>query len=288
MKLLPYEQAHFPDACQTYRNQSWRGLAGAAVVIGAVAMVVSLPKSEESATNLAWMPGLFALALGVLCLERLRVCRKPTGWLLKSTDEGLFINLRSFHNYHLPRESHRVLFVPADEVAAVCKTHEIQLVPGRRRPHRDQYSFVDIFLKEGISMAPLVQALREERRAEAPAGGRWRRAKRDEYPVRVLDPPGVRLVWDWIKPGEGRALDLLGERYPIAPDQRTTARRWEHLNAEEQEALVLQYWEWGQVEDAVSLGRMLWGVGAYRARKRLQELAAVEPPRPEQAGRESG
>ncbi|MBI2433996.1 MAG: hypothetical protein HYV26_14120, partial [Candidatus Hydrogenedentes bacterium] len=169
MRILRYDELSIPSPCPTFRNKSWLALLALGVLMAAIAVYVATPKVRPGSPVLALFPALLAGFLLLLCLERLRICSKPTAWLLRVVEDGLYVNLRTFHNYQLGRDTHRVLFIPTDAIAAVCETHETRLVPGRRGAHKDQYSYVDILLKHG-DLGPLQAALREERRLKPPRG----------------------------------------------------------------------------------------------------------------------
>jgi len=271
MRFYRLSELNLDPEFPKFRNQSWLALFWSAVVIGGIALFLAIPRDEPTNPALITLPALFAAFLGALAFRRFLICRGKHGWLLCQAPHGLYVNLRSYRNHHLPEQERAVLFIPSEEVGAICKTHEIRRVPDRRRETVDQFSYIEIFLKEAGSLDAVRAALREERLCTA-SPGYFRRAKCDEYPVRVIEPAGIRLVWEWIKPNENRALDLLGAQYPVAPDRKLEGRRWDSLTDEEKEAEIRYYWEIGQVEDAMRLARMHWQIGETLARKKLQEL----------------
>ncbi len=197
------------------------------------------------------LPGALALLFLALGLVRWHACRRPGNWLLRAGEKGLHINLRSYRNASLPDDAPTVLFIPREEVAAVCRTHEVRSILRRRGYAEEFVIYIDFYLQEGARLEPVREALRAERR-RMPARGR----KHHDYPVRVIDPPGIRLVWEHVRPGENQALQLLAAHYPLAPDQKRRTPRWDKLDDAGKEAHIAELWENGHVDQAVRLVRV--------------------------------
>jgi len=262
MKLIPPDEIPKQGIRRIYRNYSWLGLLGVTAIMGAITAYVAIPKGTPTNPVLIVLPGLATLLFLVLTLLKLRVALRSSNWLLCEAEQGLYVNLRSYMNYHLPPEDKTVLFIPKEAVAAIGKTEEV-------RRSQDRFPHIDIYLQD--APPPEVrEALYTERRREG-ATGFLGRGKHHDYPVRVIDPPAIRLVWDWIRPKEQRALDLLGETYPIAPDRTTQQPDWNTMNDEQKEAAIAELWETGHVDDAVRLYRQMHSMSERNARKQLRE-----------------
>jgi len=267
MQLLRMEQTPIDDANRRYRNRSWVGLLGVAVIFLAITLYVAIPKGTGSDnTALAAVPALVTLLFVALLVARLRVYRRPSSWLVLETDDGLYVNLRSYLNNPAPDDAPRVIHIPRDEIAAVGKTHEFRPIAFVRGTRRDQFSYIDVYLKHEETAA-VADVLRAERRAEWPG-------KRHDYPVRVPEPGVIRLVWDWIAPNENRALDLLSETYPLAEDRTLKSPRWEHLSDEDKKQHIIALWELGEVDDARRIVRMEYQLSKRAAEEWLDEHCA--------------
>jgi len=275
MTILPIDQAPEQGVTHAFRNRSWLPFLMVTLVMAGITAYVAIPKGDAGQAVYIAVPGFTTCVLAGMLAARLRRTLGPRNWFLHVTDQGLYVNLRSCLNGHLPKESHRVLFIPAEEVGAVCKTLEQRHVPYRRTradgvaSSRDRYACIDLYLTHGDT-DPLRQALRDERRAEVPPGF-FRRRKHHDYPVRVIDPPGVRLTWEWIRPGEDTALRVLSERYETAPDQDVKHPRWESLDAPGKDAFILDLWEQGHETDALRLLKIHHQLRDRAARAWLQE-----------------
>jgi hypothetical protein len=277
MRLVPHDTVPTENVQHEFRNQSWRGLALATLVMVGIAAYTAIPKQGASDPAVVGATVVIALFFSLLLLLRWNLCRRPQNWLLRKTDHGVYINLRSFVNYHLSKESHQALYVPNEDIAAVCKANEERELPYRHGYTKDRYSYIDLYLKRGVDLEPVRRAVREERRREA-AAGVLKKRKQHDYPVRVLDPPGIRLVWDWIKPDEGRAIDVLAESYDAAPDLIVESKLWGNMSDDEKEALIEELWEIGHVDDAVRLVRMRNPMNDRAARRWLQEQYGDDGP----------
>lgn len=232
----------------SYRDRSWLGLAFGILIFIFLMFLISFRPGKEAPILMAF-PLALALLLLFLLLRRLWHLLSRENWLLRVADEGLYINLRSPYNRHLPRPHPTLLFIPKEEIAAVCKTRQTRELPGHRGGSKDVVSYVDIYLNHEDTSA-LREILRAERRLKAERG-----PKHHDYRVRVIDPPGVRLVWEWIKPGEATALRQLAKYFPVAPDQRIQYAKWERLNEQQKVGLIAELWEEGHVTTAIQLAR---------------------------------
>jgi hypothetical protein len=97
-----------------------------------------------------------------------------------------------------------------------------------------------------------------------------------EVPVRVVDPPGLRIAWDWIRPPERSALRLLQAQYPAAPTQQVSVD-WEDLDERGRAAFIHGLWEAGHVEEAHNLTRLGLRLDSRSAWAYLDEHCARAP-----------
>ena len=257
MRLCSPDDVVQGDIEHTFRNRSWGGLLGAAGVMGFLTLIVAI--GMESWLAALTPPGLLAAFCLLLGLMRLHACMRPENWVLQAGRAGLYINLRPFQK---PGAEPSVLFIPADEIAAVCKTHEVRVLPPLNGPRELHDAHIDVFVHEE-DLSWLREALRPYRRQPGPT-------PHTRCPVRVIDPPGVRIVWDWLHPGENEAVGLLGALYPSAP-AREVRVVWKKLTEEEKEALVEEMWFAGEAKDAERLVRYHRQISKRAARAYLRE-----------------
>ena len=277
MQLVSIDDVPKENILKTFKNQSWLSLLAVVVVMTGITLIVALPKSEPTNPVLVAIPTLVTLLFAGMLLLRWRECRQKENWLVKLTEGGMYINLRSYRNLHLPRDKHQALFLPKESVTGIGLTRELRYIPDRHRETKDQFSYIDIMLTPDVDLSPVQGVLYEERRLEAPQG--WiKRKKYHDYPVRVLQPAGIRLVWDWMRPAENQALEAFGEQYPLVEDRFVKLPRWGDLDKEAQAAWLQQLWEEGHEQDVMWLVRMDQKVGSSRARRYIQEHIANQDP----------
>lgn len=265
------EISEWPEA-KEFRDQSWWGLAAVIGLLALMCVYLAAPNSGPTAPALVIIPGSLGLVLGAILIFRLRNYLQKGNWLLRSTQEGLWINLRSGFNKHLPEEHETVLFIPKDEVAAICRTKEVRELPSFRGGYKDVYSYIDVYLSHEDTEA-VVDCLRRERRMEG-ASSWGSSTKHHDYRVRVINPPGIRLVWEWIKPGEEQTLNELGKDYPITKTRNLRRPDWDDLSEAEKEAFIAELWEIGHLQQAIGLVRHHRQCSARRAKIYLEENVA--------------
>jgi hypothetical protein len=75
-----------------------------------------------------WKPGYYIAAAILLFFDLLRrfiTARfRPSNWLVRTNDRGLFIQFRSYLNYHLPADDLTVVFVSYQEIRSARLVRE--------------------------------------------------------------------------------------------------------------------------------------------------------------------
>lgn len=264
MKLYRYDEIPEKAIRRSYRHAGWRALAAAALFMGVITAYVALPKYGPTNPVLIAVPGSLTLLLGVLMLLRARAGAHKHNWILKESEAGLYVNLRPAHNLHLSDDDPCVLFVPTAEIGALGRSLETRELPDRNGPSIYHWSYIDIYLTHD-NTDEVVQRLRAERRLN-------QKRHAGVYPVQVLDPPAVRLMWDWIRPAEDAAMRRLGEHWSVAPDRKINHGPWDDLSDATKAAVIAELWEQGHLLEAHRAYRMWHGVTAKKAWIGLEEL----------------
>ncbi len=131
------------------------------------------------------------------------------------------------------------------EIAMVDSTAELWAIPGPDGGlQRAEFRLLDLHLVQAHDAA-LEQAVQQGPRLVTGI-----------HPVSLPQPGVLRLVWDGpgihVRPGIGRALDLLGRSAPRAPRRETD---WRELSDVEFGEHVLRLYEAGRYGEAVELVR---------------------------------
>jgi hypothetical protein len=256
------------DGDRLFCSYSWIALATVAAVMFGIAIVAALMQGGNPVVFL--LPALVGCFFVALALLRWRACARPSNWLIRQSSEGIYLNLRSFLNYHLPAEDETILFIPAAEIAAVGKVYQKLVCPARHGSTIHHSSFIVIYLTHEET-GELRTRLRQERRR---IPGRALRKKTLHYPVRIAAPGELRLLWEWVRPSEDRALNLLSAQYPLAPDRKVASADFDTRSEEEQAAFIDTLWEEGYVDEAKALYKRHYNARSHEIRAYFDRLMA--------------
>ena len=103
---------------QVFRSSPARALVAAVAAICASALLVLLGWRLHSVLAY-YLAGV--LFLGVVVLQTFVLARfRPSNWLVRSNDEGLFVQFRSYLNYRFPIKDLTVVFIPYTKCCRLC------------------------------------------------------------------------------------------------------------------------------------------------------------------------
>ncbi len=268
MKLLTASEAAGQPVLRTFRSGDWMGPMLVALTMLGIATYTAVPKGDPTPLPVIAVPTLVGLGMFLFASFQLVRARRPDNWRLKLAEGGMLINLFP-HSAPMRDPKHTsVVWLDTHEVAAVCHTLVTQHFPVRTRTTYRR-PFIDIYLTHEDTAA--VRELLHAARRRVPL------RKALEVPVRVLDPPGLRLSWEWIRPPEKHSIKILGQRFPIGP-QQTPSLDWDDLNDKAKEAFVRQLWEYGQVDEAFGALRQYKRLDSRSAWNWIDERCASAPP----------
>jgi hypothetical protein len=243
--------------------------ASSAIVVSAVLIGVGVHKGSGLAYYLA---GALLLAL-VVCRRFVLARFRPSNWLVRMTGEGLFIQLRSHLNHRLAADDHTVVFIPYREIRSARKVREQLEVLYRDldQPMSEKTSEVRRTLVEfelAGDCTPLANALSKEH-ARRPSSG----ALYKHYPVRLTEPPSLRVEWR-VVPGAEEFLDALRPHVTVASPIAETNdyTDLQGLTLDEQKQRLRALVEAGQGIDAVHIARKLFGGDLAQARAFVESL----------------
>jgi hypothetical protein len=243
-----------------------------AVLCASGAFAVSASRSRSVLAY--YVAGL--LLFGLVLMRRYVTVRfRPSNWLIRMTDLGLFIQFRSYLNCHLPAEDLTVVFVPYDGIRSARLVRERNKVPDTDGGTAVQtLRFVELELAG--DPAPLAQALATELARPAPGEKRWYGSTSTlykHYPVRMPYPPFLQVQWS-IVPGPAAALEAL-RPYATIADPVLISQDHTHLKEltqSEQEERIRELDTQGKTIAAIYITRRLYGCGLTEAKKFVEGL----------------
>src|SRR5947208_8295896 len=117
MQLMRLAEVSTSQRDRVFRYSLVRALFAAFAVLCASAGLLLLGWHQRS--RLAYyIAGVLLLGLVLMC--RFILARfQPSNWLARMSDEGVFVQFRSYLNYHFPREDLTVVFIPYSEIRSV-------------------------------------------------------------------------------------------------------------------------------------------------------------------------
>jgi len=219
-----------------------------------------------------------ALLFGFLWIYRSMVIARfrPTNWLVRVADDGLYIKYRSYLNHHLPPNDATVIHIPFRDMRSTRIVRETQELPDTdgRGTMTHRRTVVEIELKDE---APEIrQALSSECQARPPRVARWygsSAAKYRHHPVQMPTPRIIALEWG-VFPRAARFLGIMAMHTPV--EGAEIVRDYTALGAmvqHEQESRLLELTERGRIMDAIRLARSLYGYDVTQARQFIDGLS---------------
>jgi hypothetical protein len=265
------------------RQSRLRGAIVGLIVCAGFIGVAFLLRHVGAPTPVRIVCVILATLVVVLVVGDLVARFRSTNWQVWIGPDGLWVNLRSYQNRHLP-DAATVLHLPYEEIACAHRHLETWTTPrwdrtgvvgskqwmaGYGSTHHKVES-LELRLASGDTQE-ITQALANERCL--PAG-----LKSLQQAVSVPSPGVVRIAWrgngNGVVPGLARVLDELGPYVKLGDPTRTDRPQWYRLSEAELDDLLAQLVRSGDRLAAIDLLRRRRGCSATEAEKLVQELDA--------------
>lgn len=254
------------------RQSPLRGLVGAVIVcaflIGAVVLVW-----QRGFHWFIWGGGgvLAALLVAWFLADALAKFRSAN-WLLRVGPEGVWINLRSYQNRHLPKAA-TVLHLPYHEIASARRHLDTWSEPAHPNSTMGRH-----WKQESLELSMVSGETGKVANALADERGRRAVIKGTHQAVTVPSPGVVRIAWrghgNDVVPRLSRVLDELSQRVKVAEPTRTDRAAWTHLSEAELDDLVAQLVQSGDDMAASQLLIRRRGCSPTEAHKLVEEQAS--------------
>jgi hypothetical protein len=258
------------------RDRVYRASPGRAVFWASVVVLASLVLGVVAWLQRSWIAGYVAIVLLLILLVTRRMITarlRPSNWLARMGDEGLFLQFRSYLNFRFPAEDVTVAFIPFRDIRSARSVRRTRQTPDEStRGWQTKVSWL-VDLELSGDLTPLAQALAEERGKAAPGAATWR-----HYPVRVVAPTRLQVEWD-VVPGAAEFLEALRPHTEIASPIELDEDfvRMAHLSRPEQELRLRALAESGETITAVKVARQLYSLDLVQAREFVKELMRGGP-----------
>lgn len=258
----------------TYRYSPATAVLVAGLMLGAAAALIAVGRVQDN--PLATWCG--AVALGGLWLyHKVILARfRPTNWLVRVAEHGVYIKFRSYLNHHLASGDPTVIYVPFRAMKLTRIVRESQAVPDSdmRGTTTRRRTLVEIELDDD---APQVrEALAAERAAQPPKVARWYGRSAGKYrhhPVIMVAPRTISIEWA-VVPRVSEFLRIMALHTPVASAKRMTDYTvLGQVAKDEQETRLIELVERGYIMDAVRLARRLYGYDVAEAKSFVDGLS---------------
>jgi len=279
MQLLRAADVPITERDRLFRWSRARAIGFVVVLAGLAATLAWLGLLRDSPVSY-YLLGV--LVVGSLLMRRLVLARfRPSNWLLRAGDGGLYVQLRSLLNHHLPADDPTVVFLAFGEIRSARLVRHRRIVATRdlesQRGGKTEIRRREVELELAGDTEPLARALDDEAARRAPRERRWYGWSAIKYrhePARLESPTTLRLEWSAV-PGAGALFELLEPHARIAPplDETRDFTTLAGAEREQQERRLAELARAGQVIDAIALARALRGYDLTQARAYVDRLA---------------
>lgn len=245
-----------------------------AAFAGAVAMVAS-------AVSGRWTPGYvfgpFVLLFLLLTLRIVTARFHPSNWLVRVKDTGLYVQYRSYLNFHLAADHPSIVFLPYREIATARLVRERITTPDVARRNTSQTQRLrHVELELRGDTAAISAALHAEVSERAPMEKRLSGASSTlyrDYPVSMQAPPALRIRWD-VVPRANVLFDIL-RPYAQIGEPIDVSENFAHLESvgpDEQHRRLRELAQRGQMLEAIEAARKIHGCGIAEAKAIVEQL----------------
>src|SRR6267154_1430511 len=273
MRLLPLSDVETDRNDRVFEYSRFRASLVACIELGSTAALLL------RAFAMHWNAGYYLAAVliffGALTRRFITARFRPSNWLVRMDDLGMYIQFRSYLNYHLPAEDLTVVFLSYGEIRSARLLRERARVPDAEGNSATQIRrYVELELAGDT--VELAKALDAEMTEKAPVEKSWYGSSStlyEDHPVRMETPPLLQVRWQAV-PRAQKFLDALRPYTSIA-DPVQIAQDFLHLESlspAEQQKRLRELAERGETISAVYLAQRLYGCGLAEAREKLEKL----------------
>jgi hypothetical protein len=263
---------------RVFRYSPGRAAALSLVTFGAVAALLYFGLSRRSGLAIYLAA---AIVVGMLVMRRFILARfRPSNWLVRLGDGGLFLQFRSYLNHHFPADDLTVAFIPYSAVRSARRVTERRDIPYRApdwyravRVTRQTRRLVELELADDSSLA---KALEDEVSRKPPTEKHWYGTSGTKYnhaPVWLAGSGLLDVEWG-VAPGADSFLEAIRSYAKIEAPVEVTVdyTRLKGLSREEQERRIAELAGSGQIIAAVYVARRLLGYDLTQARSFVDGL----------------
>src|ERR1044071_5055395 len=218
------------------------------------------------------------MVLCVLIYQKVITARfHSANWLVRLTDNGLFIKFRSYLNDHFDAQDFVVLFLPFSELRSARMVKERQEVPDRNTRSTTITTTKRILELElagkTVELAVALGTERERVFGKMPRTNGRMSTRYQHFPVRLASPTLLRIEWG-VVPKIQTLLNALTRHTLVSAsaEEKKDYTHLESLDRKEQEARLLELAESGDMIGAIAIARKLYSYDLTTAKQFVESL----------------
>jgi hypothetical protein len=271
MTESPIKLMRLADVPIADRDLVYRASPGRAQFWAVTVVIASVALGIVAWLRHSWLAGYVAIVLLLILLVTRRMVTarmRPSNWLVRMSDAGLYVQFRSYLNFRFPADDLTVAFIPFGEIRSARSVHRTSQTPDESvRGWQTKVNWL-VSLELTGNLIALSQALADEREKRPPGAATYR-----HYPVRVISPTRVQVEWDAV-PEAAAFLEALSRHTeiesPVKLDEDYV--RMAHLSREEQEQRLRALAESGDTITATKVAQTLYSLDLTQARELIEKL----------------
>jgi hypothetical protein len=285
MQLMRLADVPFDRRDLVFRYSPFRAVMGVTIL-----MALSVGASVFGWIKDVWLAYYVITAVLVVCLvifHKLITARfHASNWLLRMTDDGLFVQFRSYLNNHFSDQDLTVVLIPYSEIRSARLVKERQEHSNRDHRNRKEITtrtrrFVEFELAGDSKRLAMALASERERLFAKSVMGAGRISTRYQHlPVQLASPTLLRIEWG-VVPSAQTLLDAL-TRHTLVKNAAAISKDFvnlDKLSKDEQEARLAELAQSGDVIGAVAFARQLYSYDLTAAKQFIEELARKQSAR---------
>ena len=277
MQLMRLADVPLDRRDRVFRYSRLRAAVGAAMLTGLALGALMFGWLEGA--GLAYYAAA-VLSIILLIFQKLITARfRPSNWLLRMADHGLFIKFRSYLNNHFDEQDLTVVFIPYSEIRSARSVKERREVPEpdegtRRGTATKTRRIVELELAGDSTQVARALVRERERLFSKSVIGAGRISTRYQHlPLQLPTPALLQIEWG-VVPRAQVLLDAL-TRHTLVKSPAALSKDFvnlDKLSREDQEARLLEIVESGDMIGAVAAARQLYSYDLSTAKAFVDAL----------------
>ncbi|MES1191101.1 MAG: hypothetical protein ABUS47_08490 [Steroidobacter sp.] len=195
---------------------------------------------------------------------------QSSNWLVRTAEDGLYVQFRSYLNYRWPALTPTVAFIPYCDIRSARLVRETVTVPRLDRQNASSTEFHRYVELELISSTESLSAALQEERNHSPPDNT---ATYRDYPVTLKVPPFLRIEWN-VRPNARTFLKRLPASISIHDPVklREDFTNVHGLDAKQQEQRIRELDRRGRRLEAIYLAQRVRCCGLTEATHYVDQL----------------